>query len=392
MINKFHLWIAFVFLPIVFVVTTHAAERHWLHYRTGQNVRQILGNIGSQQIEVNTNKPAGVELPQFEMSNPLFGKWLTPMVKSGWIWIALDSSEKGKSYDRLFIDSNGDGNLKDETAVMASRKEANRSSFGPVKVLFEVENEPAAYHLNFEFSSYNKRNTLSVTSGAWYEGDITIGSQIKHLVLIDQNANGTFNDTSGNINKCDRILIGLNDKLQTHYAGKEIIIDAAIYKTNIAKDGSFIELNSMENITYGTIRLPETINRLSVKQGDRLFTVKPDNGISQLPTGKYRIQLWKTELKDKKGNNWLLIGQDFSSKGDFDVKDNNEVTLSIGEPVTCNLQIKKSGSTYTFNQVLTGRLGENIKMTCNGSQPDAPMLNIKNADGSYDRMYRFQYG
>jgi hypothetical protein len=390
--KKIHIRWLFGFIFSIPMITTNASDQQWLRYRSGQNVRQILGNIGSQQIKLSEEKPAKVGLPEFEADNPLFGQWLTPMVESGRIWLALDRSEKDGPYDLLFIDSNGDGHLEDESVVTAYQKERNRSNFGPVKVLFEVENEPVAYHLNFEFSSYNNRNTFSATSGGWYEGQITVGRQTKHCMLIDQNANGTFNDTSDNAYECDRIVVGEKDDLQTSFAGKEIVIGAVIYEPEVVRDGSFIKFAAVENVAYGKIRLPETIHQFAVKSDDRLFTIEPDKGAGQLPVGKYRIQLWKIERKDEQGNAWILTGQDFGSRGNFKVSDGEETKLEIGEPIVCSMQIRKSGSTYSFSQILRGRLGERIEMSRNGSRPEAPKLNIKNADGSYDRSYRFEYG
>lgn len=390
--NKIHSWIAFGFTSLALAIIAQASEGQWLRYRSARDVRQILGNIGSQQIELSNGKPSGVELPEFKTDNPLFGKWLTPMAKNGQIWIALDRSKNNGQYDELFIDSNGDSHLEDETLVTAYQKERNRSYFGPVKVLFEVENEPVAYHINFEFSNYNNRNTFSASSGSWYEGTITVNGQRKYCMLIDQNANGTFNDKSGNTYECDRIRIGDKDNLQTSFVGDEVVIGAVIYKPEVAQDGSFIKLAAAEDVVYGLIELPQTIDQFTAKRDDKLFTILPDKGVGQLPVGKYRIHHWKAERKDRQGNAWTLTGQDFGNKGDFEVNDGEQTNLEIGEPIACALQIRKSGPTYTFSQILKGRLGEGIKLTCNGFQPQPPKLNIKNTNGSYNRTYRFEYG
>jgi len=123
--NKIHIRRLFGFIFLIPMIATMASEQQWLRYRSGQSVRQILGNIGSQQIKLSEEKPARVELPEFEADNPLFGQWLTPMIESGRIWLALDRSEKDGPYDLLFIDSNGDGQLEDESAVTAYQKERN---------------------------------------------------------------------------------------------------------------------------------------------------------------------------------------------------------------------------------------------------------------------------
>ncbi len=175
------------FGPLILAVAAQASELQWLRYCTGRETRQILGNVGSQQISLSAGRPEGMELPEFQTNDPLFGKWSTPMVKSGRVWMALDRSKNDGPYDRLFIDSNTNDNLADETVARAYQTEQLRSNFGPVKVVFDLEDGPVAYHLNLEFSNYNNRNRLSATSGGWYEGTITIDGQKKPCMLIDQN-------------------------------------------------------------------------------------------------------------------------------------------------------------------------------------------------------------
>ncbi|HUU15820.1 MAG TPA: hypothetical protein VMW72_01610 [Sedimentisphaerales bacterium] len=390
--NKTYLWLSVVISLYALASVAEAQEEQWLRYRSAREARQILGNIGLQQVELSNDRPVGMELPQFNSESPLFGKLFTPMVESGHIWISLDRSNKNGLYDRLFIDSDGDGHLKDETIVAAYRTDQYRSDFGPVKVVFEVEDGPVTYHLNFEFSNYNDRNRLFATSGGWYEGAITVGGQRKNCLLIDQNANGTFNDKSLNSNECDRIRIGEKDTAKTSFVGNYIVVDAVLYQPEIARDGAYIKLTVAEDVVYGAVRLPETISEFAAKGENGLFTLTPEKKLARLPVGKYRVHSWKTERKDDKGNTWSLTGQEFGNKGLFEVNESDQTTLDIGEPIISTLTARESDSRYSFSQNMRGRLGERIELTRNGSQPRAPKLNIKNNDGSYDRTFSFEYG
>ncbi len=390
--NKIYLWLSVVISLYTLASVAEAQEEQWLRYRSAREARQILGNIGLQQMELINERPVGVELPQFNSESPLFGKLFTPMVESGHIWISLDRSHKEGLYDRLFIDSNADGHLKDETVVIAYRKDQYRSDFGPVKVVFEVEDGPVTYHFNFEFSNYNNRNRFLATSGGWYEGAINVGGQKKYCLLIDQNANGTFNDKSINFNECDRIKIGEKDTAKTSFVGNYIVVDAVLYRPEIARDGAYIKLTAAEDVSYGLIQLPETISEFEAKGENGLFTLKPEKELARLPVGKYRIHLWKTEHKDDKGNTWTLTGQEFGNKGLFEVNESGQTTLDVGEPIISTLTARERDSRYSFSHNLRGQLGESIELTRNGSQPRAPKLHIKNKDGSYDRTFSFEYG
>jgi hypothetical protein len=211
-------------------------------------------------------------------------------------------------------------------------------------------------------------------------------------MLIDQNANGTFNDISGDFFECDRIIIDGKDDLESSFLGDELIMGSIIYKPEVAPDGSYVKLSAAEGVVYGSIRLPETINQLEVSRDSKLFIIRPDKGMEKIPVGKYRTHLWMIERKDDKGDTWLLKAKDPGRKGDFEVNDIEETKLKIGEPIICSLQIRKRGSTYSFFQTLAGSLGEEIEMECNGTQPQPPRLRIKNSTGSYERFYNFEYG
>jgi hypothetical protein len=211
-------------------------------------------------------------------------------------------------------------------------------------------------------------------------------------MLIDQNANGTFDDTSANAYECDCIRIGDEYDLQTSFVGKEIVIGAVLYKPQVARDGAFITFAGAEDVTYGTILLPETIDELQVKSDKGTFTVRPEKGTGRLPVGQYQIVLWRTNRKDEQGNTWTLTGQDFGRSGQFGVHDGEQTNVQIGEPIPCTMQVRKSGSTYSFSRLLRGGFGERIVLTREGSQPPPPKLNIRDATGSYNRTYSFEYG
>ena len=212
------------------------------------------------------------------------------------------------------------------------------------------------------------------------------------LLYIDQNVNGTFNDKSLEVHKCDRIRIGKKGNRDTRYVGNYIEIDDVLYRPEIARDGAYIKLGKAEDVKFGNIRLSETITEFSAGGENGLFTLKPEKGTGSLPVGRYRINYWAIERKDERGNKWKMRSSLFSQKGDFDITADKETELSIGEPIISTLEATKSGSGYSFSQNLQGRLGVRIELTRNGAQPPAPKLHIKNKDGSYDRSFSFEYG
>jgi hypothetical protein len=379
-------------LLLLFASAAAGDEEQWLRYRWSRQAQQVLADVISKELELSGQKPAGVKLPQYDADAPLFARWPTPMIESGGIWVSLDHSRQNGPYDRLVIDSNADGHLSDETGIPAYTTGQNRSLFGPVKVVLEAEDGPVTYHMNFEFSDYNNRPRLFVTSGGWYEGPIMVRGQQTYCRLVDHNVNGMFSDKSLNPNECDRIGIGQQDTLKTGPVGNYLIVDGVLYRPEVARDGAFIKLAAAEDVVYGRVKVPEAISEFAAEGENGLFTIRPDKGTGKLPVGQYRIQSWKIERKDDKGNTWTLAGQRFADKGIFDVNETAVTDLDVGEPIICTLAVQKKEAVYYFRRELKGRLGEEIKLTRNGATPSPPELRIKKEDGTYDRTFSFEYG
>ncbi len=147
-----------------------------------------------------------------------------------------------------------------------------------------------------------------------------------------------------------------------------------------------------KDVAFGSISLPETISQFAADGENGIVNVKLDKGTGQLPVGEYTTRLWKTERDDDQGNKWVLTGQSFGNQSLFEVNDGNQTKLDVGEPIIATVDARKSGSIYSFNQIIKGRLDEHIELTRNGARPQAPKLNIKNSDGTYNRTFSFEYG
>lgn len=378
---------------LILVSQVPAQQEQWLQYHCSREASQIFGGVGLQRTQISTEKPTSVKLPQFKEKSQLFAKWSTPMVEGGYLWIALDRTHEQGPYDLLYIDSNANGNLDDESAAAAYRTDQNSAYFGPVKVIFEVEDGPVTYHLNFRFSQYSTNdNRLFASSGGWYEGDITVGGEKKHCVLYDNNVNGAFDDKSANAGDCDRIRIDKKGGQEALFTGNYIKVDETLYRPEIARDGAYIKLTKAENVSFGSVRLPESITEFSANGENGLFILKPEKGVASLPAGKYCVYDWVVERKDEKGTNWKLKGSGLGEQNFFDITEGKESVLSIGEPIIATLDASEREGSYSFSHSMTGCDGERIELTRNGAQPQAPKIRIKSADCNYDRTYSFQYG
>jgi len=376
-----------------------AQEEQWLQYASSIESQRIVGGISNQGLSIEDKAPAEVGLPEFKNDKPIFAQWKSPMVKGGGLWVALDSTKKNGSYDLLYIDSNGDGNLKDETAITTYRSETMsgtyqgyQSYFNPAKVILEGEDGPVTYHLNSTYYTYGENRVFYVYSGCWYEGTISADGEKKYCLLLDYNANGTFDDKG--LSQHDRIRIGEKDSGDTRFVGKYLEIDEQLYELEVARDGAYVKLKKAEDVKYGDIEVQEAITKFSAGGENGLFDVKLEKGAGKLPAGQYRIENWQIERKDDKNNKWRIEGMRFGDKGILDISEGGRVKVDAGEPVISILEVAKGkGNQYTFNQKLSGRLGESITLYFNDNpRPRPPRLLLKSKDGKFDKSFAFEYG
>ena len=389
MVNKSYILITVGISLLVLASTAGAQDEQWLQYHSEREAQRINSNMGTLTKEATLDKPADVNLPEFKTQQQFFFEWPTPMVKSGRLWIALDRTSENGQWDCLYIDTNGNGHLDDEEVVKAYRTEQYFTYFGPVKVVFEVEDGPVSYHLNFRFYDYNEQNRrMYIYSGGWYEGEVTVAGEKKYCVLTDYNVNGAFNDKSLQARDCDRIQIGKKGDQNTGFVGNYIEVDDVLYRTEISPDGAFVKLAAADDVKFGNVRVPETISEFAAGGENGLFTLEMEKGAARLPVGKYRIDHWEIDRKDEKGKSWTMRGSSFGERGDFEVTEGAETALEIGEPVTANLQANLNGENYEFEKSVRGSLGEYVSLMSAGSDArNLWKMTAKNKDGTFTKTY-----
>jgi hypothetical protein len=370
-----------------------AQNEQWLQYRSANEARQMIGDIGYQLLHPSATKPEGIKLPALKSDQPLFLDWKTLMVASGKIWMIFDKSNPKGEYDRLYLDANANGDLSDDPVYQPYRRESSMSFFGPAKVTFESPDGPITYHLSMELRADGRQSYCLLSPACWYEGQITVGGVKKRCLLIDHNVNGTFNDKSRDYNQSDRIRLGEQSGYEGGAVGDYVEVDNRLYKADIARDGACLTLTEAKDVPCGTVRLADNITTVIASGENGSFIRKPENGVIKLPVGEYRVDSWTIARKDEAGARWEMKGMlPSGGSAGFTAAPDKEVSLPFGEPIYSTVQASKNGSIYAFEQKLQGRQGERVVLTRNGSQPPPPKLHIRNRDGTYDRSISSEYG
>ena len=370
--------------------TSGAAAPQWLRYHTHREAERVVGEVSTIHVEMLTEAPEGVKLPAFKHREPLFAKWSAPMAKDGFVWMAFDGKRKRGPHDRLIIDANGNGDLSDDETAKAFSAHQYGSQFGPVKVVLPGEDGPVAYHLHANCYSQPNYRRLYIQPACWYEGDVRIGGKVWRCQLVDYNANGTFDDSSAKASQMDRIRLGKGDDFETHFVGKYVQVDGALYEVATARDGAFVSFTPRTDVPMGMVRLTTQVTRFRAAGENGLFAVEPVEGTGRLPAGTYRLDRWELERKDERGAVWKAQGS--ACPNPFVVREGKTTELAFGEPLTATVKATKTGTTHQFSQSLRGSLGESVSLTRNGSRPSAPKLRIANAARDYDKTFTFEYG
>ncbi len=145
-------------------------------------------------------------------------------------------------------------------------------------------------------------------------------------------------------------------------------------------------------LSVGSVRVPEGVTVVIINNRGESVTIHGRDGPVNLPIGTYRIDSWAMDRLDRDGSAWQAKGAGLGKNGVFEVGSGGETPLSIAEPIISSLTVRKERSTYYVSHSFTSRLSETVEITKNGSRPDAPKLEIRNADGSYQETLTFEYG
>lgn len=343
------------------------------------------------RLMILTQRPESVEMGRFVSRQPLFCWWESPLLDHKKLLVALDQSRIDGPYDLLYCDGNENGSLLDEEPYRAVKEQNRRLTFGPVEVLVNTSEGKLLYHLAFQYYSTSSRQYMYVSSAGWLEGRITVGQQKLLCSLIDNNANGTFNDSSIDFRKVDHLQIGTGSRQTLFFVGKYIPLGDQLYSLTVPSDGATIRLEPAEQVPMGYVEIPEGLHECVLGGTNGLFYLRSPQGRIALPQGKYRLKEW-TMQRLSHSQIWEMTGTKFGTSTLFTLSSDQVVKLPIEEPLIAELGISYRDSTYSMHQELKGNLSETISITCQGRRPDPPRLLITGARGRFRKVLAFEYG
>ena len=186
---------------------------------------------------------------------------------------------KAVAFNRLYFDANHNGDLTDDKVIEAEAMPGvvfggsnAQFQFPRVDVTLDVDGTPMDYAFFLTGYVYASRDfsyaIVQINSAAYREGDITLDGKKRHVVLIDNNSNGRFDDEnkiSKNIPRSggalypeqgDMLLIDpdqgatgysspydATSNSYQHYVSKMVGIDGRYYNLKISPAGDKLTLD-----------------------------------------------------------------------------------------------------------------------------------------------------
>lgn len=364
-------------------------ERQWLRYRHDAGFTR---GVNRSYYSLRSADPSGATLPTFTAGDPQYFRWKTPLADTDGVLIALDRSRKNGLYDRLYVDTNADGNLADEKPKKPDSGSQWSSEFNGIRMVLPTEEGNVTYHLTIHLSTHGGDLHVSAGTACWYENTIKLGDETRNIRLFDHNANGVFNDmpTSESSTHADRIFIQEGKEFVEYWLASMIRAGDSYYRCEVSPDGSWIRLREEWNIEFGSIRLAEEYEELQIAGENGFYQFKSTNRVHQVPVGHYTSPHWVLNRKDQRGVRWRLTGRQNSEP--FEVIAGQETEILVGLPLEGTLRVTAGHKKIQVRVNVRAKGRGHFDLDLNHQRAPPPTIIVESSDGSYHREHRIRSG
>jgi hypothetical protein len=397
-------------------------------YRETGPVRYAVVRSGTSPQRQLTGEPkyASAEPAYFELK---LGPKQTPYT------LVLDESKgTDQGYDRLYVDANGDGDLRDAKAIEGTcqKRESyfwGRFTGGQVAIDHGSQKAPWSFSIYYHSSRRDGKPYICLHTSAtgYYEGRLAIDGKQTKIAVVDANSNGSFNDyydirtaTKYSDGKLyvwgDRLLIDLDGDGQYQIeryggaeslgGGKYLLLDGKCYQLTVEPSGRKLSLNRAD-APMGTLKREGTgsFSLALLSEEDGLLNVTSDGDAVAVPAGKYHLYRCAYQVKDSEGAVWKAMGMGTSSMAGIDIPAGKTSVAKFGPPLKVGVTARvpsgdklaavRPGDSLRLSLAVKGQAGELYsagEITKAGRRLAAPTLRIVSEDGQEVASGSFRYG
>ena len=226
--------------------------------------QKIMGSIVTYYRPMRialSDKPAKklVKEPEYLSKKPLYGTLQLGDGPDNQITVVVDETEEKQ---RIYIDRNSDLDLTNDGPGEWTK--SNPTVLGPLEVVIEVpyRNGKIPYTLNFYRFKTRLKDTVLYYRDSGREGEIPSGGKQYKVLVLDENADGRFDDLANgsliiDLNQ-DGKLVGSPDSAEFHALGEPFNIHGKVWQVaSLSPDGTEMVLRPSDaKVECGLISTP----------------------------------------------------------------------------------------------------------------------------------------
>ncbi len=361
--------------------------------------------------------------PDYAMKQPLramarFGPQNYPF--------ALDAvGKKPKGFNRLYLDTNRNGDLTDDTPIDALGARGKvlpgaGSIFPRIDLPLKIDGAEVKHPFHMQINHHgNPKSGLAIIrfgTAAVRQGEICQGKRKIRIMLVDANSNGRFDDRVSVRNRGARLSVSQGDLLlvnpnprsrrsgsgpmsrDSHLVSKTVCIGRHFYKMDVSPTGDQVKLQPTE-LTMGYVTNASPTYRATVYSDD--YGALMIGGVKDqkipMPEGRWKLADYTIDATAFTGGKRTTVMASFSDEAqEVSVSNDNTVELPFGAPfravVTAGKPRPKDKKTPLHLSVV-GKGGERCtRLYIKGKEPPEPRFEVRDKDGKVVYQGKFKWG
>ncbi|MHC4480720.1 MAG: hypothetical protein ACYS8K_00355 [Planctomycetota bacterium] len=320
------------------------------------------------------------------------------------VLVALSPSRPPK----LFVDTDGDGDLAEEKPVSGGRKggflAGGVARFGPVTVKLPAAGGEVAAKLRFEVHGAARGGYLFVLPAGIRSGAVKLGGRTYDFAVVDGDLNGRYDGVYAPEGRHDWLGIDLNGDGRFDrdvYGSAELLplprmmrVKDVYYAVGVAADGSTVSFQQVAP-KLGTLDVGDPHATLTILGESGYYLLKASEGKWELPAGRHSAVRLALNQTDAKGRKWEISCRSETGKlKDFEIREGQTTSIGAGAPLKVNTTAVRSGRNVLIGLEVYGQAGEEYSPGAerDGTDVPPPRFRIRDEAENIVTSGRFEYG
>jgi len=390
-----------------------------------------LPGVQGSTTMILAKKPAEIRnAPAASSKRPLYGS-ITSSEKGKAFLFRLDESKAGRGYDRLIIDFNSNGDLRDDPVVEAEKLEGGEEAQGFEQRTFGPIDTPAkigawATSIRVTTLVFNRGQAtgpaaiagqMQVAPASYLVATVELNGAKEKIGLVDANVNFALGDAAvretgyaGDVILRDRDGSGGFDADQlateSEAFASVVYFGGVPYAVTLADDLKSIKIEPYagpvgELTADGFDKAQKLVLGRQVGKTWGRLTPQASNGVLKVPEGKYFVQSCSLGAKDANDQLWGALGSQEAPRQTVEVKAGQRAALAFGAPLELRTVARRpAGVTSLFtapkldiNVEIYGAGGERYLMFFKGSEVlNPPRFKVVDTEGKQLAAGQLEYG